>query len=179
MKKLYLKTFLAIYIKINFYTNFNQILSLALSTTHQLLEIYHTILTALDSKCFTSITFADVSKTLDRVWIGGLLLKLERYGIKGDLLMWLKSYLTNTSQKVAIKEALSELDDLTVGVPQGSVLGSLLFLVFINDIADDMLGLSSLFCRRYIYWTYSLRRIYFKNMINIDLNNIKKWGILG
>ena len=94
-----------------------------LSTTHQLLEIYHTILTALDSKFFTSITFADGSKAFDRVWIGGLLLKFERYGIKGDLLMWLKSYLTNRSQKVAIKETLSELDDLKAGVPQGSVLG--------------------------------------------------------
>jgi hypothetical protein len=52
----------------------------------------------------------------------GLLLKLERYGIKGDLLMWLKSYLANRSQKVAIKEALSELDDLKSGVSQGSVL---------------------------------------------------------
>jgi hypothetical protein len=46
------------------------------------------------------------------ILFGLLLLKLERYGIKGDLLMWLKSYLTNRSQKVAIKEALSELDDL-------------------------------------------------------------------
>jgi hypothetical protein len=58
---------------------------------------------------FTSITFADVSKALDHVWIMGLLLKLERHGIKGDLLMWLKSYLTNRSQKIAIKEALSDL----------------------------------------------------------------------
>jgi hypothetical protein len=71
----------------------------SLSTTHQLLEIYHTILTALDSKFLTSITFADVSKAFDRVWIGGLLLKFERYGIKGDLLMWLTSYLTNRSHQ--------------------------------------------------------------------------------
>ena len=73
---------------------------------------------------FTSITFADVSKALDRVWIEGLLLKLERYGIKGDFLVWRKSYLTKRSQKVAIKEPLSELDDLKAGVPQESVLGS-------------------------------------------------------
>jgi hypothetical protein len=77
-----------------------------LSNTHQLLEIYHTILTALDNKFFTSITFADVSKAFDRVWIGGLLLKLERYGITGDLLMWLKSYLTNRSQKSSYQRSI-------------------------------------------------------------------------
>ena len=119
--------------------------------------------------------FADVSKAFDRVWIGVLLLKLERYGIKGDLLMWLKSYLTNRSQKVAIKEALSELEDLKAGVHQGSVLARpLLFLVFINDIADDMLGLCRLFADDTSIGHTALDEFTLKNMINIDLNNIKK-----
>jgi hypothetical protein len=56
------------------------------STTQQLLELYHNILLALDNKEMTSITFADVSKAFDRVWIRGLILKLERYGVKGELL---------------------------------------------------------------------------------------------
>jgi hypothetical protein len=70
---------------------------------------------------------------------------LERYGIGDNLLIWLKSYLSNRTQRVVIKDALSNIGQLKAGVPQGSVLGPLLFLVFINDIADGMTGLSRLF----------------------------------
>jgi hypothetical protein len=115
------------------------------STTHQLVELYHNILLALDNKEMTSITFADVSKAFDRVWIRGLILMLEIYGVKGELLCWLKSYLSNRCQRVIIKDAISSVGELKAGVPQGSVLGPLLFLIFINDIADDMLGLGRLF----------------------------------
>jgi hypothetical protein len=93
------------------------------STTQQLLELYHNILLALDNKEMTSITFADVSKAFDRVWIRGLILKLERYGVKGELLCWLKSYLSNRCQRVIIKDAISSVGELKAGVPQGSVLG--------------------------------------------------------
>jgi hypothetical protein len=55
----------------------------------------------------TSITFADVSKAFDRVWIRGLVLKLERYSVKGELLCWLKSHLSNRCQRVIIKDAIS------------------------------------------------------------------------
>lgn len=146
------------------------------STNHQLVEIYHTIITALDSKLLTSITFADVSRAFDRVWIKGLLLKLERYGIKGDLLQWLESYLTGRSQRVVLKESLSCLGELKAGVPQGSVLGPLLFLVFINDIADDMLGLTRLFADDTSIGHTAYDEETLKNMINIDLNNIKLWA---
>ena len=87
-----------------------------------------------------------------------------------DLLMWLKSYLTNRLQRVAIKEALFELDDLKAGVPQGSVLGPLLFLVFINDIADDMFGLSRLVADDTSNGNTALDESTLQNMINIDLN---------
>jgi hypothetical protein len=55
------------------------------STTHQLIELYDNILLALDKKQITSITFADISKAFDTVWIKALILKLENYGIKAKL----------------------------------------------------------------------------------------------
>ena len=124
----------------------------------------------------TSITFADVSKAFDRVWIRGLILKLERYGVKGELLCWLKSYLSNRCQRVIIKDAISSVGELTAGVPQGSVLGPLLFLIFINDIADDMLGLGRLFADDTSIGHTAHDENTLKNMINIDLKYIKKWS---
>jgi hypothetical protein len=61
------------------------------STNHQLIELYHEILLALDNSHLTSVTFYDICRAFDRVWIRGLLLKLKRYGIKDTLLRWLNS----------------------------------------------------------------------------------------
>ena len=82
----------------------------------------------------TSVTFCDISRALDKVWIGGLLLKLKRYGIKDTFLRWLNSYLENRNQRVVLKDGISEAGNLRAGVPQVSVRGLLLFLVYVNDI---------------------------------------------
>ena len=78
--------------------------------------------TALDNSQLASVTFCDISRAFDRVWIRGLILKLKRYGIKDTLLRWLNSYLENRNQRVVLKDGISEAGNLRAGVPQGSVL---------------------------------------------------------
>ena len=80
---------------------------------------------------FSCIVFCDVSKAFDRVWHKGLLFKLRQNGIEGKLLEWLNSYLSQRKQKVGLKSCFSGLKSIFAGVPQGSVLGPLLFLVYI------------------------------------------------
>jgi hypothetical protein len=132
------------------------------STTHQLVELYHIILLALDSKQFTRI-----SKAFDTVLNKVLLLKLP---------IWFKSYLSNRTQRVVIKDALSNISRLKAGVPQGSVLGPLLFLVFINDIADGMTGLGRLFADDTSIGHIANDNNSLQDMVNLDLaylNSIK------
>ena len=74
--------------------------------------------------------FCDISKAFDKVWDRGLLKKIEAYGISGNLLNWLENYISNRKQKVLIKNVSSQDGLIIGGVPQGSVLGPLLFLIY-------------------------------------------------
>ena len=100
------------------------------STVNQLLKIVHQIYQDINNGKDTCLVFLDVSKAFDKVWHEGLLFKLRQLGIVGTLYDWIEHYLTGRSQKVVINGISSSLRNLQTGVPQGSILRPLLFLIY-------------------------------------------------
>ena len=104
------------------------------STNHALLSIVEKIRESLDNKTFSCGVFVDLEKAFDTVNHAILLKKLEHYGIRGPVQNWFSSYLESRKQKVVFDGTSSPLLNISCGVPQGSILGPLLFLIYINDM---------------------------------------------
>ena len=144
------------------------------STVKQLLSITNEIYKAFDNDKEVRAVFLDISRAFDRVWHEGLIFKLAQLGIEGQALNIIKSFLEDRMQRVVIDGQSSNWEPVTAGVPQGSILGPLLFLVYINDITEIVSSDIQLFADD----TF-IRKIVDGNStdeLNSDLKNISDWA---
>ena len=109
------------------------------STNHALISLTEMIRLALDNDQFVCGVFINLQKAFDTVDHKILLSKINHYGIKGIPYEWFKSYLTNRQQFTTVNNKQSELSSIEFGIPQGSILGPLLFLIYINDLSKAII----------------------------------------
>lgn len=146
------------------------------SATNQITELYNNICLELDNSNEVRAVFLDMSKAFDKVWHRGLLSKLASQGIRGKLLHWIKNYLSDRYQRVIVDNTSSSWASIHAGVPQGSILGPLLFLIFINDLTENVVSNIRLFADDSMIFLPVEDPTQAANLINEDLIRIHKWS---
>ena len=146
------------------------------STSLALVTLLESITSALDNLEFSICILIDFRKAFDTVEHSILLNKLHHYGIRGTALQWFNSYLTNRYQYVNYNNTTSNMKQIVCGVPQGSILGPLLFLLYINDISSvSNVFFSVLFAddAKLLYSSNNLQEL--SATVYNELSNIMQW----
>ena len=148
------------------------------SCTNQLLSLVQDIHTAFDHKSCLEVrsVYLDMSKAFDKVWHEGLIFKLKQNGIEGNLLNLFQNYLTNRKQRVVLNGMESNWGEIKAGVPQGSVLGPLLFLIYINDLEEGIKSSVKFFADDTSLFSVVHDPVVSAEELNHDLDLINKWA---
>lgn len=140
--------------------------------TTQLLEVIESWYEIIEQKGYIDVIYTDFAKAFDSVPHIRLIRKVESYGIKGNLLSWIKSFLTSRRQRVNVNGSMSRWSDVKSGVPQGSVLGPILFLIYINDMPMVVKNTCKLFADDAKVFADISKGVNIQN----DIDNLHSWA---
>ena len=144
------------------------------SCVNQLLVITHKIFSSFDDNCEVRGVFINISKAFDKVWHEGIIHRLKHNEISGNLLSLLTGFLRNRKQRVILNGRSSFWANINAGVPQGSILGPLFFLIYINDSSNNLQCNPKLFADdTFLLSTVKVPEITANNLNN-DLKEINK-----
>ena len=144
------------------------------SCVTQLLEVMNDLSSLTEQKLDFDILYLDFAKAFDTVPHQRLLNKLKAYGIEGDLLNWISSFLSNRTQRVRVNKSFSEYKTVDSGIPQGSVLGPVLFTIYINDLPDVVESI----CKIFADDTKLYGAVSNSDIIQKDLKALMEWSKL-
>ena len=120
--------------------------------------------------------FLDISRAFDKVWHKGLMYTLQQNGISGELLKILVDFLNNRKQRIVLNGQSSNQFDVKDSVPQGSIMGPLRFLIYINDLPEGLITNAKLFVDDMSLFSVVRDIAASTEELNNDLRNISKWG---
>ena len=146
-----------------------------LSTVTQLLTSVHDWATTLEQRGQVDVILLDFSKAFDKVSHLHLSAKLDFYGIRGSILRWIDAFLSGRQQAVSVNGKHSSWGNVTSGVPQGSVLGPALFLVYINDIQEKIKSDIRLFADDSILYR-EIHNVEDHQILQEDINTLAEWA---
>ena len=150
------------------------------STTTNLLECVHDWMLSLQDRDTTDVIYVDISRAFDSIVFSKLMVKLENYGVKGLLYNWINNFISGRTQRVVISNCFSSDRFVISGVPQGSVLGPILFLIYVNDLDKIFSDLFSLTTKLFADDCKLYSRTIFNHSLHVmqlALNRLCAWAV--
>ena len=145
------------------------------SCVTQLLECLNSWTSNFDEGIETDVIYLDFAKAFDTVPHQRLILKLRRAGIRGKVVSWVESFLRNRRQRVVLRNGHSNWREVISGVPQESILGPILFLIYVNDIPDSLMATAKMFADDTKVYN-KIKSLSDCEALQEDLNRLSNWS---